>query len=119
MFCRFLQDSLKTFQRVGVALNDLDNGKANCVGYAILCSRICNYAFQANGMAYRAKPVVGYVSLYGVNLCRLLQAIAPQRWKNFVKDHGFVELKREDRTLFFDASLYDFNLYCTTTTNNS
>lgn len=99
--------------------NDLDNGKANCVGYAILCSRISNYAFQVNGMAHRAKPVVGYVSLYGVNLCGLLQAIAPQRWKNFVKDHDFVELKLEDRTLFFDASLYDFNLYCTTTTNNS
>ena len=82
-------------------------------------SRICNYAFQVNGMGYRAKPVVGYVSLYGVNLCRLLQAIAPQRWKNFVKDHDFVELKLEDRTLFFDASLYDFNLDCTTTTNNS
>ena len=30
--------------------NDLDNGKANCVGYAVLCSRICNYAFQVNGM---------------------------------------------------------------------
>ena len=98
--------------------NDLDNGKANCVGYAVMCSRICNYAFQVNGMGYRARPVVGYVSLYGVNLCRLLQAIAPQRWKNFVKDHDFVELKLEDRTLFFDASLYDFNLYCTTARNS-
>lgn len=84
----------------------------------VMCSRICNYAFQVNGMGYRAKPVVGYVSLYGVNLCRLLQAIAPQRWKNFVKDHDFVELKLEDRTLFFDASLYDFNLDCTTTRNS-
>ena len=42
----------------------------------VLCSRICNYAFQVNGMGYRAKLVVGYVSLYGVNLCRLLRAIA-------------------------------------------
>lgn len=99
--------------------NDLDNGKANCVGYAVLCSRICNYAFQVNGMGYRAKPVVGYVSFYGVNLCRLLQAVAPQRWKTFVKDHEFVELQLEDRPLFFDASLYDFNLDCTTTRNNS
>ena len=39
----------------------------------VMCSRICNYAFQVNGMAYRAKPVVGYVSLYGINLCRLLR----------------------------------------------
>lgn len=82
-------------------------------------SRICNYALQVNGLGYRARPVVGYVSLYGVNLCRLLQAVAPRRWKSFVKDHDFVELKLEDRTLFFDASLYDFNLDCTTTTNNS
>ncbi len=99
--------------------NDLDNGKANCVGYAILCSRICNYALQVNGLAYRAKPVVGYVPLYGVNLCSLLQAVATRRWKSFVKDHDFVELKLEDKPLFFDASLYDFNLDCTTTTNNS
>jgi hypothetical protein len=98
--------------------NDIENGKANCVGYAILCSRICNYSFEMNKLKYHAKPVVGYVTLYGINICNILKSLAPQKWKKFVKDHDFVELELEDKTIFFDASLYDYYLDCTTIVNH-
>ena len=94
--------------------NDVKNGKANCVGYAQLCSEICNYALLQNGHSNRVKPVVGYVTFYGINLCSILQIIVPKEYKNFVKDHDFVELKLENKVKYFDASLYDYWLDCTT-----
>lgn len=99
--------------------NDVANGKANCVGYAILCSNICNYALKVNNLSNRAKPVVGYVTFYGINMCNVLSTLAPHTYKNFVKDHDFVELDLGDRYLFFDASLYDYYLDCTTSLNKS
>ena len=41
--------------------NDINNGQANCVGYAQLCAAICNQALAANGIKGKAKPVVGYI----------------------------------------------------------
>lgn len=97
--------------------NSIVNGKANCVGYAILCSSICNYALQINNLDYKSRPVVGYVTFYGINLCNVLKALAPQKWKNFVKDHDFVELELNDNIVFFDASLYDYYIDATTIIN--
>jgi len=94
--------------------NDLAHNKANCIGYAQVCSSICNYAYSVNGIALRTKPVVGYVTLYGINLCPLLQAVVPNRYNGFVKDHDFVELVLDDRVLLFDASLYDYYINATT-----
>ena len=94
--------------------NSIANGKANCVGYAIMCSSICNYALQINNLNCKSRPVVGYVTFYGINLCNVLKALAPQEWKNFVKDHDFVELELNDSIVFFDASLYDYYIDCTT-----
>ena len=94
--------------------NDINNGEANCVGYAILCSWICNYALKVNHLEYKSKPVVGYVTFYGVNLCDVLKAIVPKGYKNFVKDHDFVELELDDKIMLFDASLYDYHIKCTT-----
>lgn len=94
--------------------NDIKNGKANCVGYAILCSWICNYALKVNHLDCKSKPVVGYVTFYGVNLCDVLKAIVPKGYKNFVKDHDFVELELDDKVMLFDASLYDYHIKCTT-----
>lgn len=88
--------------------NDIEYGKANCVGYAQLCSAICNQALKNNGYSYRAKPVVGYITDYGINLCTLFKSVAPTRhWKNFVKDHDFVELQLGKTTYYFDPSVYD------------
>lgn len=88
--------------------NDIDLGKANCVGYAQLCASICNQAFSANGVNGHAKPVVGYIESNGINWCDVLNSVAPKdSYKNFVKDHDFVELVTESKTYYFDPSIYD------------
>jgi len=88
--------------------NDIDMGKANCVGYARLCASICNQALSANGVNGQAKPVVGYIESIGINWCDVLKKVAPKNsYKNFVKDHDFVELVTESKTYYFDPSIYD------------
>ena len=94
--------------------NDITNGKANCVGYAQLCAAICNQAMAANGIEGKARPVVGYIESNGINWCKVLKAIAPKAsYKNFVKDHDFVELTIGSRRYYFDPSIYDvFGFLC-------
>ena len=88
--------------------NDIDNGEANCIGYAQLCAAICNRALSANGIKGNARPVIGYVESSRINWCQVLKAIAPKTsYKNFVKDHDFVELTSESQTFHFDPSIYD------------
>lgn len=105
-----LTAELLRFTRV----NALRDGKANCVGYAQLCSNICNYAFAARHSKARTKPVVGYIEICGIDMCKVAYALAPAKGKNFVKDHDFVEYHPANGTpSFFDPSIYDvsFGLY--------
>ena len=74
------------------AKNDIPNGKANCVGYAQLSSAIINYAFNLNEIPYKARPVVGQVCCFGINLTALSQKILPKKHRSFFKDHDFVEV---------------------------
>ena len=99
--------------------NDINHGKANCVGYAQLCARICNQALAANGIHGKAKPIVGYIEFNGINWCDVLKTVAPKdSYKNFVKDHDFVELVTNTRTYYFDPSIYDvLGKKCLTITN--
>ena len=88
--------------------NDIPEGKANCIGYAQLCAAICNQALSANGIEGKACPVVGYIESKGINWCKVLKAIAPKTsYKNFVKDHDFVELTAGSRRYYFDPCIYD------------
>jgi len=88
--------------------NEISNGKANCIGYAQLCSAICNEALRNNGYRYRAKPVVGYIKSFGLNLCSIAKSLMTnQKYKAFVKDHDFVELGFKGKTYYFDPSIYD------------
>lgn len=88
--------------------NNLSKGEANCVGYAQMCASISNCAFRTNNINASAKPVVGYVMFYGVNLCNVLKWCMPsKRWENFVKDHDFVEYHIDGQTIYCDASAYD------------
>lgn len=98
--------------------NDIDNGKANCVGYARMCAAICNQALNVNDIEGSAKPVVGYIESNGINWCQVLKAIAPKTsYKNFVKDHDFVELTTGSKRYYFDPSIYDvLGKKCLTTT---
>lgn len=63
--------------------NSIANGKANCVGYAIMCSSICNYALQINNLNCKSRPVVGYVTFYGINLCNVLKGFGSSRMEEF------------------------------------
>lgn len=89
------------------AKNDIINGKANCVGYALLCSSITNYGLKTNGLRGNCKPVVGYIEWWGLNLCKIFNTIAPKNYKSFVKDHDFVEYRLNDSAFFYDPLLYD------------
>ena len=82
--------------------NDVFNHKANCVGYVQLCSSICNYAFIVNHSDSRAKPVVGHIKIFGVNIHPLAQVLLPSL-KHFVADHDYVQCG----TKYFDPSVYD------------
>ena len=87
--------------------NMIPNGKANCVGYAQLTSAIINYAFQVKKLPYKAKPIVGKVYLFGIDLNNVAQQILPQKHRPFFKDHDFVEVDLGDKTAFIDSSLQD------------
>ena len=72
------------------AKNNIQCGKANCVGYAQLTSTIINYAFQVKKLPYKAKPVVGKVYLFVIVLNNVAQKILPKKHRPFSKDHDFV-----------------------------
>lgn len=96
--------------------NDMGAGKANCIGYAQLCAAICQQGFIANGIKGSAKPVVGDVRKFGFSMCKLLTYLVPSSWEGFVKDHDFVEVQLPDKTIYYDACLYDYTFNnCKTT----
>jgi hypothetical protein len=88
--------------------NDLDRGRANCVGYAQVGAEICNRAFRAAGIDAEARPVVGYISLCGVNVCWVMKNVVPQEYSSFVKDHDFVEITTGGKKIYVDPSAYDY-----------
>ena len=89
------------------AKNDIPNGKANCVGYAQISSAIINYAFNLNEIPYKARPVVGQVCCFGINLTALSQKILPKKHRSFFKDHDFVEVDLGNKIIYTDSSLQD------------
>ncbi|MBD5367391.1 MAG: hypothetical protein HDR82_10425 [Bacteroides sp.] len=84
--------------------NNIPNGKANCVGHAQPTSAIINYAFQVKMLPYKAKPVVGKVYLFGIDLNNVAQKILPKKHRPFFKDNDFVEVDLKDKTVFVDSS---------------
>ena len=82
---------------------------AHCVLYAKVLASVCNYAFQVNHINATAHPVVGDVTLSGINLCSLVSSVFSfnNRLKNFTKDHDFVEIKSPNSDIYVDACIYD------------
>lgn len=87
------------------AKNNIACGEANCIGYAQLTSAVINYAFQVKKLPYKAKPVVGKVYLFGIDLNNVAQIILPEKHRPFFKDHDFVEVDLDDRIVFKDMTL--------------
>lgn len=102
-YCSSVVAEMLSFDRK----NMIPNGKANCVGYAQLTSAIINYAFQVKKLPYMAKLVVGKVYLFGIDLNNVAQKILPKKHRPFFKDHDFVEINLDDKTVFIDSSLQD------------
>ena len=89
--------------------NNINNGEANCVGYSQYYASICNYSFKVNGISNcSCKPVVGYINLCGINLCKFAKSMVPTDLKNFVKNHDFIEYTNNDKTIYFDPLIYDY-----------
>lgn len=96
---------LLTFSTKCEKFDDSRKTKMHCVGYARVLATICNYAFSVNELKGKAKPVVGHVYLYGTNL-NDYSSLLPEKWKNFTKDHDFVEVKLSNgKIIFADSSL--------------
>ena len=98
-----LTAKLLTFSATQGKLGDNKKSKANCVGYARLCASICNYGFRQNHIQAKAKPVVGYVYLWNVNLCKLISHNTSGKLSLFTKDHDFVDIDGK----FVDPCIYD------------
>lgn len=76
----------------------------NCVGFAAMMTAACNYAFEINGMDAKAYHVRGIVKWHGVNLCEILGKYSP-----FFKDHDFVVVKYDGKSVIYDPSMQNFN----------
>jgi Pyruvate/2-oxoacid:ferredoxin oxidoreductase delta subunit len=102
----FTADKLEFAQK-----NDINHGKANCVGYAKFCAAVYNYISELNGYAYgHAKPVVGTINLDKFDLCAIVSSYCVDKnWRNFTKDHDFVEFNFGEgcRIRYADPCLYD------------
>lgn len=103
-YCLDLTKNILTFSKQ----NDLLNGKANCIGYSIVYKSICEYAYKVNKKNVKIKHIRGYIYFSGINLCRIAQILSPNEYKNFVKDHDFVQIILENNNSFYiDPTLYD------------
>lgn len=100
-YCVALTADMLEFSKVNVG------NKANCVGYSEICVSLCKYAYKINNKKITVKHVRGYVDLFGFNLCKVLSSIVPNNYKNFVKDHDFIEIITNRNIIYLDPSLYD------------
>lgn len=80
------------------------SNEENCVGFAAMMTAACNYAFEINGMNAKAYHVRGIVKYHGVNLCEKLGKYSP-----FFKDHDFVVVKYDGKSVIYDPSMQNFN----------
>lgn len=105
VYCKEKTQELLKFSTKCEHFDDQRVTKMHCVGYAQVCSTICNYAFKVNNIKGYAKPVVGYVEWNGINLNKFSKFL-PGKWKNFTQDHDFVEIEYEnDYKLYVDPLL--------------
>jgi hypothetical protein len=88
--------------------NELNKGKANCVGYAQFCAAVYNFLIKQTDTGWTAKPVVGVVRISKLNLCDFVSSKMPNsEWKNFTKNHDFVEFRIDNSTIYEDPCLLD------------
>lgn len=87
--------------------NNIDNKKANCVGYSKVCASLCNYAYNVNNMKIKVRHVRGKVLYYNLDVCNILKQVVPNKYKDFVKNHDFIELDIKSKYIYLDPTFYD------------
>lgn len=87
--------------------NDLNNGQANCVGYAKFHAAILNHAFRINRISNRARRVYGKVCLWGIDLHPLFKTVVPKKYESFLNDHDYTEIDMGKEYLYIDSSIQD------------
>lgn len=91
--------------------NDLNNGQANCVGYAKFHSAVLNQAFKIIYQSYKARPVYGKAFLWGMNLHPLFKSIVPKKFEPFFNDHDYTEIDLGEEYIYTDTSIEDLLSY--------
>ena len=83
--------------------------KAHCVTYARVCATLCNRIYRERGVDAEAVPVVGYITVLGVNANRLLMLFLPSEYERYVVDHDMVEIRSGGKAMFYiDPSEIEF-----------
>ena len=78
--------------------------KANCIGYSLFYSAVCNYLLEKHSLSdWQARPQIGQIYAFGVNLHSWLQ-------HPFLQDHDFVLIKNKKthEKIAVDPSVYDY-----------
>lgn len=83
----------------------IQNGQANCIGYAAFTATICNHLLAKHGMAARwsARPQIGQLYFLGTN-------VHPYFKSAFFKDHDFVLIQNSQtgERLCVDPTVSDY-----------
>lgn len=83
--------------------------KAHCVTYAKVCATLCNRIYRERSIDAEAVPVVGYITVFGINANRLLMALLPSEYERYVVDHDMVEIRSGGKAMFYiDPSEIEF-----------
>ena len=83
--------------------------KAHCVTYAKVCATLCNRIYKERGIDAEAVPVVGCITVWGVNANRLLMVLLPSGYERYVIDHDMVEIRSGGKAMFYiDPSEIEF-----------
>lgn len=73
--------------------------KGHCVTYARLHSTLCNIAFKAHNINAQAKPIVGNIIMYNININNLLVKIIPKKYEHYFINHDIVEITYDNNKI--------------------
>lgn len=76
-------------------------GKTHCVGYAAFFATICEYAFLIKDREADVNHIRGRIHVFGLNVHK------PFRNVPSLKDHDYVEIRLDDKTITVDPSIED------------
>lgn len=82
---------------------DMQSGEGNCITYAAMYTAVANQAFRHNNMDTPARHDVGFIKLFGIDLCQK----AGKRGGGYFADHDFVTISTPECSYSIDPSIKD------------